>query len=904
VNRIVMRSGIIQILRQFHQSLPDPPANELRTSRQNLLKQVEILLNLVFSPFQWTSDISPQFIRGWAIAIGAKSQIILLCWMALSQSVQAQVIADDTLLRPSVVNINGNQFKITGGTRAGTNLFHSFRQFSVPTGGTASFQQVEPAIANIITRVTGASISRIDGLIEALQSNGQISSADLFLINPNSIIFGTNASLNIGGSFLATTGDRLSFADATQFNADGTQSSSLLTVSVPSGLQMGATPGAIVHRSRANLQFSQDFPNDAIAGGLQVAPGRTLALVGGQIRLPGGVLVAESGRIELGAIGNASVDLTRSGAGWRLAYAPSSRFQDLRFSQAANVSVSGAGGGSIQIQGRQIHLTDQSFISAFTLGDLDGEPIQIQAEHLRIDDRSLIRSFTQGAGTGGNISIGVEQLDIESGGQIAVNTNASGNSGSIRINADTITLKGGDDIQGNTFFSTGLFSQARSEATGNGGQLAISTGALNILEGAQVNTVTFGAGNAGNIQVRADRIHLAGVIQDRSGTVIYTPGNPRPYPSGFFTATRNNATGDGGLLRIETTSLRLEEGAAIKTNTEGRGDSGSIAIDATEQIEVLGRVPEDSLPSFILTSSGGVAGIDESGVNTATGRSGSLRIRTRELRVDEGAIAVGSANPDQQNTAGAGTLRIRAAIVSLDNQGRLLADTASGNGGNIRLELDNLLQIQNRSQISTTAGTAQQGGDGGDIAIRANFIVTAPTANSDITANAFTGTGGNIRINAEGILGIQPRSALTASSDITASSTFGRSGTIDINAAEVDLKRELTSLPAEFLRARLDQRCQSRGDGSVSRFTETGQGGLPPSPRELDEAELWQDWRSLDAPGDRATTPTENRSPPEPPVEAQGWVRDPQGKIQLIAQSQTVVPYSSWQSPPHCHSQG
>jgi hypothetical protein len=66
-------NNLTEILHQSHESLPDPPANELRATWQNLLKQVENQLPLGFSPFQWTSDISPQFIRGRAIAVGARS---------------------------------------------------------------------------------------------------------------------------------------------------------------------------------------------------------------------------------------------------------------------------------------------------------------------------------------------------------------------------------------------------------------------------------------------------------------------------------------------------------------------------------------------------------------------------------------------------------------------------------------------------------------------------------------------------------------------------------------------------------------------------------------------------------------------------------------------------------------
>ena len=124
-------------------------------------------------------------------------------------------------------------------------MFHSFGEFSVPNGFEAFFNN--GAIDNIISRVTGGSISNINGLIRA---NG---SANLILINPAGISFGAGASLSIGGSFLGSSGDRISFQDGTVFSADPNQPA-LLTVSAPIGVGIcSPTRGYPKSRSKFNL---------------------------------------------------------------------------------------------------------------------------------------------------------------------------------------------------------------------------------------------------------------------------------------------------------------------------------------------------------------------------------------------------------------------------------------------------------------------------------------------------------------------------------------------------------------------------------------------------------------------------------------------------------------------------
>jgi len=607
-------------------------------------------------------------------------QILPYCFLISVNSVQGQIVPDGTL--PTTVNSSDNlQFTITGGSQAGENLFHSFDEFSVPMGGVALFDNTS-TVQNIISRVTGDSISNINGLLKA-QGN-----ANLFFLNPNGIIFGAEAALDLGGSFIASTADSVKFADGTEFSATNPSASSVLTVSVPVGLQFGGSPRPIINRSQASRgDMQEQFNSFRSPAGLRVDADKSLALVGGEVILEGGNLTAPSGRIEVGSFGsNSRVTLNPTNQGWVLSYEGVDNFQDIHLSQTAIIDVTDLsplplfssgdiGSGDIQIQGRKITLTDGSQISSFTFGSAPaGNIVVTGSESVELSGFSdilgstSINTITGNDGDAGDITINTRRLIIQDGAGISTSSFAlikgsasTGRSGDLTVTAsESIQISGSSPIVGSSELKVDTFTN------GDAGNLEITTARLILEDGGKLTAATSAGGQGGMITVNASDsveimgtgIGIEGQINSSSveassqgtgdaGNLAIATNNLRLRDEGEIRATSDQA--GGGNIDINAEDIRLRDGSLISASVfESVGGGGNITINsdvfiALEDSDILANAVDGRGGNITIISPVFLADFFSSGQGTAVGRNpGSFEPFRGNDRVDISVEALGS----------------------------------------------------------------------------------------------------------------------------------------------------------------------------------------------------------------------------------------------------------------------
>lgn len=696
----------------------------------------------------------------------------------------AQITPDDSLGNErSVVNrdvqIRGRRGnRIIGGARRGANLFHSFQEFNVNERQRVYF--ANPAgVKLILGRITGSDISDILGTL------GVEGSANLFLLNPNGVLFGPNARLDITGSFLASTGQRLLFSEGNEFSAVNPQTPPL-TISAPIGVQYGGMPGSIAAEGSLSLNSSLD-------PGLRVGIGQTLALLGGDLQLNQTILSAPGGRIELAAVQDGTIE-------WDTTDAPRFNFptQTPRGTITLNQSqlqVLADQDGDIAIHARDLALNQSGLLAGIASGrgkpqNFGGDISLDATNRITLANQSVVSTSVSpendlfsdrpgievpaAIGNGGNVDIRAATLNVTGGSQIVSSTFGQGNAGNISINvSDRVSLRGVVATSVDPE-SSAVFSRVNPQAQGNGGNIQIFTDFLELSDGAQMSTSTQGRGNAGNITINArDQAVLRG--RNRSFNDINTA---------ILSRVEAGSNGNGGNLLISAPSLQVSNGAQLRAETEATGNAGDITINARDQVQFSG-VNAEGLASNAFSSveqgGNGVAGniqittdlltIREGASlfsrNLADRAAGDVIVQADQLYLDQGQI-----NAETVSGQGSNIVLSISDSIRLDRDSRIIAQTQSGQGGDIAVNVGR--EPVNSMEVTQSLITAQatQSGDAGDLTLNVRRLTAQ---DSDLLALTQTGTGGNILL--QGLDRLQLNR-----SRITASTVKGRAGNLTVNA--------------------------------------------------------------------------------------------------------------------------
>ncbi|MGC4098488.1 MAG: filamentous hemagglutinin N-terminal domain-containing protein [Nitrospira sp.] len=706
-------------------------------------------------------------------------------------------------------------YDITGGTRAGTNLFHSFGDFNVPNHNIANFlNDTGLATSNILGRVTGGNVSNILGTI---QTTG-FGNANLFLMNPAGITFGPNASLNVGGSVAFTTANYLRLADNGRFNAvPNTRADALLsTAPVAAYGFLGSNPGTII------IQGSQ----------LTLSEGNGVSLVGGDITVKSGTLAhgtiqpaifsAPGGQINFASV--ASPGTILAGTLKQVSNINGQSFRNLGTVQVLEKSIidsSGDGGGTVLIRGGHL-VIDDSRISANVIGSATaqraGPNIDIQITRDATIQHAAVLETDVGPGvaiSSGGVRIEADRISIQGVSStlpisdsppftgIRSNTQGSGNSGNIILTATgNINFSNLTTLQSTSGFNSSGMAGSTIRAAGNAGNIELTSkqGDIQLIGGSQETRVTVtsqtlnSSGNTGTIIAAASK---GDIVLDNADFFILILGN-----------------GASGQTQITAKNLQLMNGSAINDVNRGPVKPGGIAITLSNNLTVADNSviatasisPTGAPAADIYITAKDIVVAEGSTINSGSfisGPGGSLKIVADTLQVTGGAqLSSGSTRAPSRgglrrilgdiSPSGDGgdiTIQTRGPIGSVLIDGPksgIFADTeGTGAGGTINLSAKTLT-IQNGGMVSASTLGTDTRATGGSIIINATDQVTMDNGASITTSsivdpkvpNSGVANAGNISINAGQQLDVRDGSS------ITTQATKASGGNIDIRAID------------------------------------------------------------------------------------------------------------------------
>jgi hypothetical protein len=358
--------------------------------------------------------------------------------------------------------------------------------------------------------------------------------------------------------------------------------------------------------------------------------------------------------------------------------------------------------------------------------------------------------------SGGDIDIALaDKMEVLNGGQILTSSTGTTRGGSILIDASEFSLDGLDGP-----LPTRVAAETRSSNNeAAGGNIVVNAESVELLRGAEISVSSFGAANAGRLEINTGVLRMEG--SDRPQFPTQISANASPVIGG--------TSGAGGQIVIRADSVEISRFAGILAATQGDAAAGTVDIET------------------------GLLQLADGGITTFTARAGDggeIRIRASELIMNGPftTISAFTTGLNGQSPAGSGgVIRIEAGRLHLLNDAGISATTiGDGHGGNIDITAGEVLldtaTFQPGSIPGITAASnppffgASEGGEGGDVSIVAGAL-TLRNGMIISTSTATAGDGGNISIVAESVA-MDSRSSIQS-----ASLEAGVAGTISLTSA-------------------------------------------------------------------------------------------------------------------------
>jgi filamentous hemagglutinin family protein len=623
-------------------------------------------------------------------------------------SARAQIVTDSTL--PSVpsgfvVPAKDGRFMIADGLGVikGANRFHSFSEFGVPSGQRVVFAS-DSALKNILTRVTGGSVSRIEGVLES-----RVEGANLFLINPSGICFLSGASLELTGDFNASLADYVVFEDGGRFDASHPDQT-VLTSAAPSAFGFLDGPAGLAMAANAEeCERSQLQVTKAILG---VADGKSLRLVGGDVAVESlssspreqAALKAPGGQVVLAAVksaGEVPLDVAPGCGPLPMPVQGTIRLTG-RASVDASPEENSAQNGRVVIRGGILRVENGQITSdshhsggGLTVDVAMTEDVTVTGLNGAIQSDSFAPE-----GTPAEASIMARNLEVARG-TIRVQAHAGGEGTILRV-----------AVEEDLYLHDGLLlldTRTAEQATGGGATVTVKARNFEVQSGT-LSLDNNGRGPGATLEFQANQVTL-------DGSTIFV---------GTF------GPGPGGTIRLGTESqpiqeVRLSAGSRILADAgqlsggKASGPAGKVEVHA-RTIEVDGSSPAPT--GFFAEARG-----------TGTAEGGTITIHADQSMTLSGANAMVSSSTISE--APGGTIWIAAGSLGLD-QGASIRSASTGQGaaGTVNIIAQDSVTLRDKAVISAA------GPKGGDISLCAGNQIYL--LDSQLSASSSSGTGGNV----------------------------------------------------------------------------------------------------------------------------------------------------------------